>query len=206
MAFPSHASQVENFTAFTLGYRSLSQCYPRENIGWLSAGNQQARDFIGPMINRWYDCDVIRIVNCKDMGPPNNETPYGHLGYHPGNIARFLNDPEIRRWRFQRYIELMYILASEAMRGPTDLAMIYACRQGKHRSVAWGCIEMAILKALGIRGWERAVCYGAQKQTRCQKRQGCNLCDPNAPEVVALCEAAVDEFYEVAMVVDDYFA
>ena len=187
----------------------MSQCYPEEGVAWLKSGNWQARDYLARLIGQWYGSRVERVVDCRPIPKAriSTEVPYGHLGYHPANIAACLNEPDIREWRFTRYIELLYLFGSRAMtpNDGTELASVYVCRQGKHRSVMWSAIENAIINGLGgISCREVPVCYAAQKQTRCQKR-GCDQCDPLSADVQALTQAAVDEFHAVALCVDAVF-
>lgn len=205
--------QVDTSVGYTCGFQSLSQCYPRAGLGWLKRSDREARDYLQHLISDWYGCEVVRVIDCLPITKARDrrETPYGHLGYHPQNIAWCLNDPRLREWRFTRYIELLYIFASRAMMptgsgalgGEKQLSIVYPCRQGKHRSVMWQAIEQSIVCALGgITCYEQAVCYAAQLQTGCQKGSGCYLCDPTNPDVRALLAAAEDEFYAVAMCVD----
>ena len=110
----------------------------------------------------------------------------------------------------QRYVEIWVLLQSSVVmqegEGGCDGDVIHvamACRQGKHRSVAWMCLESCIWAALGFNIGYHNTCWWAQAKSRCQSSNwpdGCAKCGSVMREEYVLPsedmkKAIVDEFF-----------
>ena len=92
------------------------------------------------------------------------------------------------------------------------LHVAMACRQGKHRSVAWMLLESSIMEACGFTTSYRNSCCWAQAKSRCQSRSwpaGCKKCGSvmrsdyvmPTPEIQ---EAVADEFFHTVLLLETF--
>ena len=80
---------------------------------------------------------------------------------------------------------------------------VYFCEQGKHRSVAWMCVEESILIAMGFRTQRVHLCSETQRWERCQRwpeRKRCPHCSTSEPNTRHVLECALDECFETLLV------
>lgn len=130
---------------------------------------------------------IHRIIPLFEHGDPEVTTDptkmwyCKHCGTLPQNIRQFMRKDH-REWRISEYENFISWLESDQ----TFLCELVACRQGRHRSVAWAWVKHQIAyatKGLALHDTVH-VCTCTYNQTRCF-RQGkpCDECTPNNPEL-----------------------
>ena len=204
--YPNYATNANHYTC---GVETLRTCFPNDGYGWMNADSELSHEHLYTVVGEMYDVTVARVVNCMKLSSSKHHVPYGHLGSHPRNLAQYLSFPGARTWRMERWVELWYLLQSEAMLTRSlTIHQVYSCRQGAHRSRGWSHIEAAVLEACGFDIAMADICKWTQGWTACQ-REGlhCEWCDPTDLETAEkLSRAAVDEFFMVALFLDAYNA
>jgi len=214
-AMPTYKTQV---VMFTTGYQSLHECFPNDGLRWMQSGSAAARRYVPTFIEQKYSVKVHRFVDCINLQSDRDRRPRGHLGFHKQNLGLFLGDPINKAWRTERYVEIYLLLQSSAMVDDAPfLSCVTMCRQGKHRSVAWMCLEARLYAALGFEVKYKNVCKWKQEMERCQWHgrtedastfNGCSECGwvhqgRYSLPPPGLTDAVIYEFVETVLALED---
>jgi len=205
---------------FTAGFASLHECFPRAGLQWMKSGNAAARRYVPEYISWTYEVKVHRCVDCMALESDRARRPRGHLGFHPQNLGLFLGESN-KAWRTQRYVEIYALMLSTAMVDDSEsLGIVTFCRQGKHRSVGWMCLEACLWAAMGFDVKYTNVCKWLQQMERCQWRgrevdastmPGCPECGTVSEDTYAqppedLADAVIFDFFETVLSLENQLA
>ena len=212
VSVPNYKRKVRMFTA---GYQALHECFPHDGLRWMQGGSAEARRYVPTFIEQKYAVKVHRFVGCMPLESEYSRRPRGHLGFHRMNLGIMLGARRNKAWRTDRYVEIYALLQSSAMVDESEcLTCVTMCRQGKHRSVAWMCLEACLYAAMGFEVGYTNVCKWKQEMERCQwhsrsvAASGCPECGSVREQKYAqppqgIADAVLIEFVDTVLALED---
>ena len=87
----------QKVTFYTVGYESLSQCYPKSNFEWMRYW-RGVMQHIPEALRDVHGNNIDRMIDCRDLKTDKTQRPYGHLGFHEANVGMVLGQNDLRRF------------------------------------------------------------------------------------------------------------